>query len=238
MSNTTLIIAAIVAILAVVGLFLLLRKPTQRVSLSDSTPPAPAPKPAPAPTPAPTPVAEAAPAPAPAPVEPAPAPAPAPAAKAAPKAAPKAAAPKPVATKAAAPKAAAAKAAPKAAPKAAAKAAPKAASKEGKGIADSAAAAVLDVATPVLGVDAHPDLPSDDLSQIKGLGPKAKTILAGLGVHRFAQLAALDPAQAAELDGQLGAFKGRLARDRWVEQARYLEQNDVAGFEKEFGKLG
>jgi predicted flap endonuclease-1-like 5' DNA nuclease len=226
MSNTTLIIAAIVAILAVVGLFLLLRKPTQRVSLSDSTPPAPAPKPAPAPTPAPTPVAEAAPAPAPAPVEPAPAPAPA--AKAAPKAAPKPAAPK----------AAAAKAAPKAAPKAAAKAAPKAAPKEGKGIADSAAAAVLDVATPVLGVDAHPDLPSDDLSQIKGLGPKAKTVLAGLGVHRFAQLAALDPAQAAELDGQLGAFKGRLARDRWVEQARYLEQNDVAGFEKEFGKLG
>ena len=231
MSNTTLIIAAIVAILAVVGLFLLLRKPTQRVSLSDSTPPAPAPKPAPAPTPAPTPVAEAAPAPAPAPapVEPAPAPAPAPAAKAAPKAA---------APKAAAPKAAAAKAAPKAAPKAAAKATPKAAPKEGKGIADSAAAAVLDVATPVLGVDAHPDLPSDDLSQIKGLGPKAKTVLAGLGVHRFAQLAALDPAQAAELDGQLGAFKGRLARDRWVEQARYLEQNDVAGFEKEFGKLG
>lgn len=233
MSNTTLIIAAIVAILAVVGLFLLLRKPTQRVSLSDSTPPAPAPKPAPAPEPipAPTPVAEAAPAPA--PVEPVPAPAPAPAAKAAPKAAPKTAAPK-----AAAPKAAAAKAAPKAAPKAAAKAAPKAAPKEGKGIADSAAAAVLDVATPVLGVDAHPDLPSDDLSQIKGLGPKAKTVLAGLGVHRFAQLAALDPAQTAELDGQLGAFKGRLARDRWVEQARYLEQNDVAGFEKEFGKLG
>lgn len=209
MSNTTLIIAAIVAILAVVGLFLLLRKPTQRVSLSDSAPAAPAPKPAPAPAPAPTAVAEPAP-------TPAPAPAPEPVAKAAPKPAP------------------AAKAAPKAAPKAAAKPAPK----EGKGLADSAAAAVLDVSTPVLGVDAHPDLPSDDLSRIKGLGPKAKTVLAGLGVHRFAQLAALDPAQAAELDGRLGAFKGRLARDRWVEQARYLEQDDVAGFEKEFGKLG
>ncbi|ABQ69498.1 hypothetical protein HY78_09805 [Rhizorhabdus wittichii DC-6] len=167
MSNTTLIIAAIIAILAVVGLFLLLRKPTQRVSLSEAAPPVPAAKPAPAPAPAPKPVA-----------------------------------------------------------------------KEGHGITDSAAAAVLDVSGSVLGVDAHPDLPSDDLTRIKGLGPKARTVLAGLGVHRFDQLAALDPAQAAELDARLGAFKGRIFRDRWIEQARYLEQDDVAGFEKEFGKLG
>ncbi|MBO9379421.1 hypothetical protein GG804_21845 [Sphingomonas histidinilytica] len=90
----------------------------------------------------------------------------------------------------------------------------------------------------MLGVDAHPDLPSDDLTRIKGLGPKARTVLAGLGVHRFDQLAALDPAQAAELDARLGAFKGRIFRDRWIEQARYLEQDDIAGFEKEFGKLG
>ena len=171
MSNTTLIIAAIIAILAVVGLFLLLRKPTQRVSLSDGATPAPAAKPTPAPAPVPAP------------------------------------APKPVA-------------------------------KEGHGITDSAAAAVLDVSGSVLGIDAHPDLPSDDLTRIKGLGPKARTVLAGLGVHRFDQLAALDPAQAAELDARLGAFKGRIFRDRWIEQARYLEQDDIAGFEKEFGKLG
>ena len=168
MSNTTLIIAAIVAILAVIGLFLLLRKPKQRVSLSD---PAPLVRPA-AQTPA---------------VDPGPTPAVAP--------------------------------------------------REGNGIADGAAAAVLDVATPVLGVDAHPDLPSDELTRIKGLGPKAKAVLNGIGIHRFAQLAALDAAQAAEVDMRLGAFKGRIFRDRWIDQARYLEQDDIAGFEKEFGKL-
>ncbi|MET0377076.1 MAG: hypothetical protein ABW128_22815 [Rhizorhabdus sp.] len=157
MSNTTLIIAAIVAILAIAGLFLLLRKPTQRVSLSDNPPPV--------------------------------------------------AAPKPVV-------------------------------KESQGIADSAAAAVLDVSGPVIGVDINPDLPVDDLTRIKGLGPKAQAVLAGIGIHRYSQLAALDPAQAAEVDARLGAFKGRIFRDRWIDQARYLENGDAAGFEGEFGKLG
>jgi len=158
MSNTTLIIAAIVALLAVVGLFLLLRRPTQRVVLSDSGL---------------------------API----------------------AAPKPVV-------------------------------REGHGIADSGAAAVLDIAGPVIGVDVHADLPADDLTRIKGLGPKAQAVLTGIGIRRYAQLADLDPAQAAEVDARLGAFKGRIFRDRWIDQARYLENDDTAGFEAEFGKLG
>lgn len=162
MSNSTLIVAAIVAVLAIIGLVLLLRKPTQRVSLSEGAPP-----------PAARPVA-----------------------------------------------------------------APARAAKEGHGLTDGAAAAVLDMAGPVIGVDAHPDLPADDLTRIKGLGPKAQGVLAGIGIHRFAQLAALDPAQAAEVDARLGAFKGRIFRDRWIDQARYLEQGDTAGFEAEFGKLG
>jgi len=106
MSNSTLIIAAIVAVLAIVGLVLLLRKPTQRVSLSDAPPPVAA---KPAPKPAPT---------------------------------------------------------------------------EGHGIADAGAAAVLDVAGPVIGVDAHPDLPSDDLTRIE----------------RFAILVATDGAGAVVLE--------------------------------------
>jgi predicted flap endonuclease-1-like 5' DNA nuclease len=36
----------------------------------------------------------------------------------------------------------------------------------------------------------------------------------------------------------MGAFQGRIARDRWIEQARYLAADDVAGFEAVFGKLG
>jgi predicted flap endonuclease-1-like 5' DNA nuclease len=42
----------------------------------------------------------------------------------------------------------------------------------------------------------------------------------------------------AILDDKLGAFKGRLARDRVVEQANYLARDDRDGFEAKFGKLG
>lgn len=106
------------------------------------------------------------------------------------------------------------------------------------GLADSAAAAVLDISTPLLGIDLNPDLPSDDLTRIKGLGPKAAAILNGIGIHRFAQLADLTPAQAGEVDVRMGAFKGRIVKDQWVDQARHLEQNDIAGFEAKYGKLG
>lgn len=109
---------------------------------------------------------------------------------------------------------------------------------EGQGLADEAAAALLDVSAPLLGIDLHPDLPSDDLTRIKGLGPKAAGILKSIGIHRYAQLADLDPAQAAEVDLRMGAFQGRIGRDHWVEQARLLENNDIAAFEAKFGKLG
>lgn len=107
-------------------------------------------------------------------------------------------------------------------------------------VVSAAAAAVEDVAGPLLGVDAHPDLagPPDDLTRIKGLGPKAAAQLKLLGITRFAQLGALGTAESAALDEQMGVFRGRLERDRWIEQARYLARGDTTTFEKEFGKLG
>jgi predicted flap endonuclease-1-like 5' DNA nuclease len=42
----------------------------------------------------------------------------------------------------------------------------------------------------------------------------------------------------AAIDARMGAFKGRIARDRWVEQARLLASGDTEAFEAEFGKLG
>ena len=78
---------------------------------------------------------------------------------------------------------------------------------------------------------------ADDLRRIKGLGPKLVTLLAGLGVTRFAQIAAWDDAEIERIDAQLGTFKGRIRRDSWVEQARFLAAGDVAGFEGKFGKL-
>lgn len=78
---------------------------------------------------------------------------------------------------------------------------------------------------------------ADDLRRIKGLGPKLVTLLAGLGVTRFAQIAAWDDAEIDRIDAQLGTFAGRIRRDSWVEQAKYLSEGDVAGFEAKFGKL-
>jgi predicted flap endonuclease-1-like 5' DNA nuclease len=76
------------------------------------------------------------------------------------------------------------------------------------------------------------------LTQLKGLGPKLATTLAGLGFTSVDQIAALTPAEAEALDAQLGTFKGRMVRDRWIDQAKLLSAGDTAGYEAEFGKLG
>lgn len=78
---------------------------------------------------------------------------------------------------------------------------------------------------------------ADDLARIKGLGPKLQALLPTLGITTFAQIAALTEADLAQLDGKLGAFAGRPARDGWVEQAGYLAAGDVTGFEARFGKV-
>lgn len=77
----------------------------------------------------------------------------------------------------------------------------------------------------------------DDLTRIKGLGPKLAARLAELGITRFDQIAGWDDAALAEIDAQLGNFAGRPARDGWVEQAKFLAAGDTAGFEAKFGKL-
>ena len=77
----------------------------------------------------------------------------------------------------------------------------------------------------------------DDLSKIKGLGPKLQTLLPSLGLSTYTQIAALSEADLVKLDSQLGPFAGRLVRDGWVEQAQYLAAGDVAGFEARFGKV-
>jgi predicted flap endonuclease-1-like 5' DNA nuclease len=78
---------------------------------------------------------------------------------------------------------------------------------------------------------------ADDLSQLKGVGPKLVALLHGLGITRFAQIAAWTDEDVARVDAQLGNFKGRVTRDNWVEQAKFLASGDRAGFEGQFGKL-
>jgi predicted flap endonuclease-1-like 5' DNA nuclease len=113
---------------------------------------------------------------------------------------------------------------------------------EGSGIAGEAAAATSDVAGEILHAPVHRALdsgatPADDLSRLKGVGPKFADALRGLGFTRYEQIAALSPTEIDRVDNHLGAFRGRITRDRIVEQAEYLARNDTDGFEQTFGKL-
>ena len=78
---------------------------------------------------------------------------------------------------------------------------------------------------------------SDDLTRIKGLGPKIATLLHSLGVTSFFQIASWSEEDIDRIDAQLVGFEGRIRRDNWVEQAKFLSQGDMAGFEGRFGRL-
>ena len=113
---------------------------------------------------------------------------------------------------------------------------------EGRGLAGEAAAATSDLTGELLGAPVHNQLdgvtdPSDNLCRLKGVGPKFADALHALGFYRFDQLARLSSTEIDRLNAQLGAFSGRLSRDRIVEQADYLARGDTDGFEQRFGKL-
>lgn len=113
---------------------------------------------------------------------------------------------------------------------------------EGDGLASEAAAAVGDVTGEIIGAPVHSNLPGsqgvpDDLQRMKGVGPKLAALLNSKGLMRFDEIAALTPDDIERIDADLGAFRGRLTRDRVVEQAHYLARGDDAGYEAQFGKL-
>lgn len=115
--------------------------------------------------------------------------------------------------------------------------------KEHDGLTDEYAAATEDVAGEILGIEAHPKIaspsgPPDNLQLLKGVGPKLAAQLNANGITRYDQLASLSDREVELLDERMGAFRGRIARDRLVEQACYLERDDKDGFEATFGKLG
>jgi predicted flap endonuclease-1-like 5' DNA nuclease len=101
--------------------------------------------------------------------------------------------------------------------------------------ANPAALAVDEDAAPAA---ASAALGDGSVTMIKGLGPKVAVRLAEHGITHVDQLAALSEDEAVALDAKLGTFSGRMARDRWIEQARLLAAGDRAGFEATFGKLG
>ena len=113
--------------------------------------------------------------------------------------------------------------------------------REGRGIAGEAAAATSDIAGNIISAPVHRalegEVPSDNLCMLKGVGPKFAEALHRAGFYNFEQIAGLTPIEIERLDQQLGAFSGRIKRDRIVEQADYLARDDTDGFEQRFGKL-
>ena len=105
-----------------------------------------------------------------------------------------------------------------------------------------AAAAAADADSATTDDDSSPFLAApvgdpDDLTRIKGVGPKLKALLNDLGVYHFSQIAGWNAEQVTEVDSHLANFKGRITRDRWIDQAHYLATGDIAGFEAEFGNI-
>ncbi|WP_421787081.1 hypothetical protein [Hyphobacterium sp.] len=73
-------------------------------------------------------------------------------------------------------------------------------------------------ASPKPAAKAAPAKP-DDLTELKGLGPKASDALKAEGVTTFAQIAAWTKKDVERWDDKLTA-RGRITRDDWVGQAK------------------
>ncbi|MER8895623.1 proton-conducting membrane transporter [Mesorhizobium sp. M0676] len=127
---------------------------------------------------------------------------------------------KPAAAKPAAAKSAAAK--PAASKPAAAKAAPKTAA--------SKPAAVPKKAAPAAGK-------ADNLRRLIGIGPVNDKLLKGLGVTTYAQIAGWTAADVKRIEDTLN-FDGRVAREKWVEQAKLLAAGDEKEFARQFPSAG
>lgn len=79
---------------------------------------------------------------------------------------------------------------------------------------------------------------ADDLTRIKGLGPKIANLLKDQGITSYAQIAQWSDADIERIDAGLGRFAGRITRDQWVVQAKLLAAGDEAGFTAKFGQNG
>ncbi len=62
---------------------------------------------------------------------------------------------------------------------------------------------------------------ADNLKEIAGIGPKLEKMLHSLGVYHFDQLAGWTPAEIEWVNSAI-SFRGRIERERWVEQAQQL----------------
>ncbi|UWQ40170.1 NADH-quinone oxidoreductase subunit E [Leisingera aquaemixtae] len=95
---------------------------------------------------------------------------------------------------------------------------------------EGAAAKATEESEPELLKEARGGL-ADDLKMLKGVGPKLEAKLNELGFYHFDQIADWTEEEIAWVDSRL-QFRGRIARDGWVEQAKRLQVGDETEFAK------
>lgn len=71
---------------------------------------------------------------------------------------------------------------------------------------------------------------ADDLQEIEGIGPALEKLVNSLGFYHYDQIAAWTEADVALIDAEMKNFKGRITRDRWVEQARIITTDGLEAF--------
>lgn len=71
----------------------------------------------------------------------------------------------------------------------------------------------------------------DDLRLIEGVSPRIESTLNSLGVYHFDQIATWTPENVAWVERYL-AYKGRIGRERWVEQASRLARDEEAALRR------
>ncbi|HLQ20382.1 MAG TPA: hypothetical protein VK146_15515 [Tabrizicola sp.] len=123
----------------------------------------------------------------------------------------------------------------KAAPKAKAEAKPKAAKakaepkpKSEKATRSKAAKAAAPVG--LVRLDGPRGGTADELQEIEGIGPALEKLVNSLGFYHFDQIAAWTEADVALIDAEMKNFKGRITRDKWVEQARIIVSDGLEAF--------
>ena len=98
-----------------------------------------------------------------------------------------------------------------------------------KQVADVTAAAVGTAAASSSAVGGKPELlnaprggKGDDLGLIWGVAEKLAEKLNNMGIWHFDQIAKWTPVNVAWFENQVPGFKGRVARDKWIEQCTKL----------------
>ncbi|WP_167448950.1 proton-conducting membrane transporter [Mesorhizobium hawassense] len=78
---------------------------------------------------------------------------------------------------------------------------------------------------------------ADNLRRLIGIGPVNERLLKGQGVTTYTQIAAWTDADVKRIEEVLN-FDGRIAREKWIEQAKLLAAGDEAEFARQFPTAG